>query len=88
MAQIAQQDHLIILAGTDTFPVSPSAELAAKLIECFKAGTILDVVLKAEDAKSGYLAFAKTLGASWNGLDEYAFFFYADGSILEYDVNV
>lgn len=41
MAQIAQQDHLFIEVSTlGTF----TDDQKKKLVECFKAGTILDVV--------------------------------------------
>ena len=41
MSQIAQQDHLFIeVSALGTF----TADQKAKLVECFKAGTILDVV--------------------------------------------
>ena len=41
MAQIAQQDHLFIeVSALGTF----TADQKAKLVESFKAGTILDVV--------------------------------------------
>ena len=47
MAQIAQQDHLFIdLPASGEY----SDALKAKLIECYKAGTILDVVLRAATA--------------------------------------
>lgn len=44
MSQIAQQDHLFIeVSALGTF----TAAQKAKLVECFKAGTILDVVQRA-----------------------------------------
>lgn len=43
MAQVAQQDNLVIEVSTlGTF----TDDQKGKLIECFKAGTILDVVQK------------------------------------------
>ena len=58
MAQIAQQDHLFIDASGVT------DALKAKLIECYKAGTILDVVLRGAatgDGKSSSTGVGKSI---------------------------
>lgn len=53
MAQIAQQDHLFILVSTlGTF----TDDQKAKLIACYKAGTILDVVQSAGNGVSKCIA--------------------------------
>lgn len=48
MPQIAQQDHLFIDVGiiTNRYELNPSLEVKKKLVECYKAGTIFDVILK------------------------------------------
>ena len=57
MAQIAQQDHLFIEFSTlETFTDAQKA----KLVECYKAGTILDVVLRAATG------FSKCISATYH----------------------
>ena len=53
MAQIAQQDHLYIeVSALGTF----TDDQTAKLVECFKAGTILDVVQRSAAGVSKCIA--------------------------------
>ena len=69
MAQIAQQDHLFIdLPAPGDFPDAQKA----KLIECYKAGTILDVVLRSP------IGFFKCISAAYEDAGTtrtYAFIF-------------
>lgn len=48
MAQIAQQDNLLIVSKTKASTLE--AEVKKKLIECMKAGVITDVILQTEEA--------------------------------------
>lgn len=58
MAQIAQQDHLFIEVSTlETFTDAQKA----KLIECYKAGTILDVVLRAATGVGKSISIGKSI---------------------------
>ena len=58
MAQIAQQDHLFIdLPASGDF----TDALKAKLIECYKAGTILDVVLRAATGVGKSISIGKSI---------------------------
>lgn len=47
MAQIAQQDNLLIVSKTSASTLE--AEVKKKLLECAKNGTIFDVVLQTEE---------------------------------------
>lgn len=47
MAQIAQQDNLVIV--TDVTVANLGADTKKKLLECAKNGTIFDVVLQTEE---------------------------------------
>lgn len=48
MAQIAQQDNLLIVSKTKASELE--AEVKKKLLECMKAGVITDVILQTEEA--------------------------------------
>ena len=48
MAQIAQQDNLLIMSKTKASTLE--AEVKKKLLECMKAGVITDVILQTEEA--------------------------------------
>lgn len=48
MAQIAQQDNLLIVSKTKASTLE--AEVKKKLLECMKAGVITDVILQTEEA--------------------------------------
>lgn len=48
MSQIAQQDNLVIESSLTIATLA--AETKAKLIECIKAGTITDVILRTTEA--------------------------------------
>lgn len=83
MAQIAQQDNLFIHVGT-TFPQDASDltdEVKAKLISCFKAGTILDVVFVAED--NDYNCISKCCAADYDG-GEWGFDFISKGDVVRF----
>lgn len=47
MAQIAQQDNLLIVSKTKASTLE--AEVKKKLLECAKAGIIIDVVLQTQE---------------------------------------
>ena len=85
MAQIAQQDNLFINVGT-SFPANSSgltAEVKAKLISCFKAGTILDVVLVAENPEASFKQLAQCVGAYYDD-GEYEVTCVSAGGALDY----
>lgn len=48
MAQIAQQDNLLIVSKTKASTLE--AEVKKKLLECMKAGVITDVILQTKEA--------------------------------------
>lgn len=48
MAQIAQQDNLLVVSKTKASTLE--AEVKKKLLECIKAGVITDVILQTEEA--------------------------------------
>lgn len=48
MAQIAQQDNLLVVSKTKASTLE--AEVKKKLLECMKAGVITDVILQTEEA--------------------------------------
>ncbi len=88
MSQIAQQDHLYIDLGvqTDMFNPTVPLEVQKKLVECYKAGTIFDVILKytadiLDEVASikifgGYASFRNaSYQQAENGNKTYAFYF-------------
>lgn len=60
MAQIAQQDNLIIEVTTTT--VGQDGATKKKLIECIEGGTIADVILVTKDSKKK-ISYARVV--SW-----------------------
>lgn len=48
MAQIAQQDNLLIVSKTKASTLE--AEVKGKLLKCLKAGILTDVILQTEEA--------------------------------------
>lgn len=50
MAQIAQQDHLVIVA--DVAVANLGADVKKKLLSCLKAGTLTDVILQTKESEN------------------------------------
>lgn len=61
MAQIAQQDNLVIEATTTAAKLG--SDIKEKLIECIKGGTITDVILVTKEAEKG-ISYARVV--SWS----------------------
>lgn len=61
MAQIAQQDNLVIEVTTTAAALD--SDTKNKLIECIKGGTIADVVLVIKEVKNNKISHAKVV--SW-----------------------
>ena len=55
MAQIAQQDNLLIVSKTKASTLE--ADIKKKLLECAKNGTIFDVVLQTEEINNQTFLF-------------------------------
>lgn len=60
MAQIAQQDNLVIEVATSVTTLDDGTK--KKLIECIEGGTIADVILVIKEAKKG-IRYARVV--SW-----------------------
>lgn len=50
MAQIAQQDNLLIVA--DVAVANLDADIKGKLLKCLKAGTLTDVILQTKESET------------------------------------
>lgn len=59
MAQIAQQDNLVIEVTTTATALDDA--IKEKLIECIKGGTITDVILVTKEAEKG-ISHARVVG--------------------------
>lgn len=77
MAQIAQQDHLFIeVSALGTFTDAQKA----KLVECYKAGTILDVVQRAATGVSKCISASHAYASTTR---TYTFTFVFGGATLQ-----